>query len=303
MSRDRLIRAAGCLLWRRTPDGPGQLEVALVHRTRQQDWSLPKGKLMEGEAWAAAAVREVAEETGHEVVLGPPLPSQHYRVEDEPKTVAYWAARAAEGGFHPNGEVDELDWLAPEAARSRLSYPHDADVLDAFLALHTQLGTTDPDTLVVLRHTKAVKRSAWAGPDRERPLEARGVEDADALVPVLLAFGISRLHASDARRCLETVAPYAAAVAAPVAPEPDLSEESYERKPTLAAGRTHALLESGGRVLVCSHRPVIPAILTTALGHKEAVRAIGSGLPPGGMVVIHHVRGHVLAVERHELGD
>ena len=55
------VLAAGAVLWRPAPDG---VEIALVHRPRYDDWSLPKGKLDAGETMAAAAVREIEEETG-----------------------------------------------------------------------------------------------------------------------------------------------------------------------------------------------------------------------------------------------
>ena len=59
--------------------GPGRT-VLLVHRPKYDDWSFPKGKLDRGERAAAAAVREVEEETGLRVRLGPPLGSQRYPV-------------------------------------------------------------------------------------------------------------------------------------------------------------------------------------------------------------------------------
>ena len=62
------IRAAGAVLWR--PAAAGSLLVALVHRPRYDDWSLPKGKLDAGEHPLEAAVREVREETGFPATVG-----------------------------------------------------------------------------------------------------------------------------------------------------------------------------------------------------------------------------------------
>src|SRR3954465_9039491 len=58
------IRAAGGGGWgvRR-----GKVEVAIVHRPRYDDWSLPKGKLLDGEPELVGAVREVGEEIGAQV--------------------------------------------------------------------------------------------------------------------------------------------------------------------------------------------------------------------------------------------
>ena len=53
----RQVHAAGGIVER---DGL----IAVVHRPRYDDWSLPKGKLDRGESWEDAALREVREETG-----------------------------------------------------------------------------------------------------------------------------------------------------------------------------------------------------------------------------------------------
>ncbi|WP_037573951.1 NUDIX hydrolase [Phaeacidiphilus oryzae] len=126
-----LIRAAGVLLWR--PGADGSREIALVHRPKYDDWSFPKGKLDPGEDWAAAALRETWEETGLTVRLGARLPSTHYLSRGRPKEVRYWAAEPADGAFQPNPEVDELVWVSPGEALTRLTYPYDRALLIAFL--------------------------------------------------------------------------------------------------------------------------------------------------------------------------
>ncbi|MEI5033975.1 NUDIX hydrolase [Streptomyces sp. S1A(2023)] len=126
------VRAAGCVLWRRAPDGAG-VEVCLVHRPRYDDWSFPKGKLKRGEDPLAAAVREVLEETGHHCAPGDRLPTSRYPVDGRPKEVAYWAAEATGGSFTANDEVDRILWLTPDAARVRLTQPRDVRQLTALL--------------------------------------------------------------------------------------------------------------------------------------------------------------------------
>lgn len=126
------VRAAGTVLWRRAT--AGGLEIALVHRPRYDDWSLPKGKLKRDEDFAAAAVRETREETGMRCVLGASLPVSRYLVEGRPKEVRYWSAEALDGGFTPNDEVDRVAWLPPAAARHRLTHDRDRPLVDAFLA-------------------------------------------------------------------------------------------------------------------------------------------------------------------------
>lgn len=125
------VRAAGVVLWRAAPAG---VEIALIHRPRYDDWSLPKGKLKRGEDFAAAAVRETREETGLACDLGPPLPSTHYLVDGRPKEVRYWAAQAHAGDFVVNPEVDAMVWLPPATARDRLTHPHDRPLVTALLS-------------------------------------------------------------------------------------------------------------------------------------------------------------------------
>ena len=48
-----------------------------------------------------------------------------------------------------------------------------------------------------------------------------------------------------------------------------MSERGHRHKPDAAGERTTKLLESGGHVVLCSHRPVLPAILEAALGSER----------------------------------
>ncbi|MET9803006.1 NUDIX hydrolase [Streptomyces sp. NPDC006368] len=124
--------AAGCVLWRRAPEG---VEVCLVHRPKYDDWSFPKGKPEPGEDLLATAVREVLEETGHHCRPGARLPSVRYTLPDgRTKEVAYWEAESTGGTFTPTSEVDRVLWLPPSTAATRLTHPHDQPLLPAFLS-------------------------------------------------------------------------------------------------------------------------------------------------------------------------
>jgi 8-oxo-dGTP pyrophosphatase MutT (NUDIX family) len=125
---DRVVAAAGGAVWREGPDGG--TEVAVVHRPRYDDWSLPKGKLDAGEHALTAAVREVREETGLAPVAGRRSVQSCYPVPEGLKRVDYWVMRAGGGDFRPNDEVDELRWLAPAEAIPLLSYERDEALLE-----------------------------------------------------------------------------------------------------------------------------------------------------------------------------
>jgi 8-oxo-(d)GTP phosphatase len=195
--------------------------VALIRRPRYDDWSFPKGKLEPGEHVLTAAVREVAEETGVWPVLGRRLRPANYLSHGRPKHVDYWVGHPAgtPAPFAPNAEVDELAWLPLTAARDRLSYPHDVNLIDEFAA-----GPTSTTAFILVRHTSARDRRAWQRSghpdDLARPLTAWGRAQAERLGGVLACFGAARVVSSGARRCLDTVQPYARLTGAAVEAEP-----------------------------------------------------------------------------------
>jgi len=124
------VRAGGGVVWR---DGPEGRELLLVHRPRYDDWSFPKGKLDRDESYLEGAVREVNEETGLEVEVGPELsPARYIDGEGRPKKVRYWAMAVVGGAFEENHEVDEIRWFPLDQVAAQLSYHHDIDVLVSF---------------------------------------------------------------------------------------------------------------------------------------------------------------------------
>ena len=126
------VKASGGVVWR--PAVAGGVELAVVHRPRYDDWSLPKGKLDAGESWEQAAVREVDEEVGLACRLGPELPPVAYTDnKGRAKVVRYWLMQPqdARADFTPNDEVDVMRWVDPEAAAELLSYPHDVALVRA----------------------------------------------------------------------------------------------------------------------------------------------------------------------------
>ena len=120
---DAEVLAAGGLVLR---DG----EVAVVHRPRYDDWSLPKGKLDEGEDFEQAALREVEEETGLRCRLGRTLGDTSYKDrKDRLKLVRYFEMHPEGGEFAPNDEVDELRWVPLADAPTKLTYDFDKELV------------------------------------------------------------------------------------------------------------------------------------------------------------------------------
>jgi 8-oxo-dGTP pyrophosphatase MutT (NUDIX family) len=105
-------------------------EVALVHRPRYDDWTLPKGKLDPGESFEEAAVREVKEETGIRARLVRELPTTNYEVQGRQKIVRYWLMQVDDDSpFVVNDETDELRWVPLDEALRLLTYDRDRDVV------------------------------------------------------------------------------------------------------------------------------------------------------------------------------
>jgi 8-oxo-dGTP pyrophosphatase MutT (NUDIX family)/phosphohistidine phosphatase SixA len=282
------VTAAGAVVVRKGNGG----EVLLVHRPKYDDWSWPKGKQDPGEHIAATAVREVLEETGVEIRLDRPLLPQLYVVSGERlKTVHYWIGRVLGdpdvSQYVANAEIDDLGWFTFEKARSRLTYADDVGLLD-----QVESGHKRTSTLVILRHARATKRGTWKGRDEERPLTTVGRVQARSLIPVLSAYGVTRVISSDSMRCLRTVSPYARDHVLAIEAVPGLNE--VDSSQAAAASVVRSLLAEKENAVLCSHRPVLPMILTE-LGVSE------EPLSAGEMIVCHHRKGRVVASERYQV--
>jgi 8-oxo-dGTP diphosphatase len=275
------VVAAGAVVWR-----PGR-EVLLVHRPRYDDWSFAKGKLDPGECAAEAAVREVEEETGVRVRLGPPLPDQSYQVAAGRKVVHYWVAWATGdddvSAYRPNHEIDAVAWVPDDEAVRRLTYRRDREILAAAVPLRRRTRA-----LVVLRHAKALPRKSWDGDDRERPLDPDGHEQAQRLASLLDVWGVTRVVTSSSARCVQTVAPYADGAGRKVRATDALSEE--DATDAGVAEVVSRLLDRPEGSVLCTHRPVLPVVL-------EGVGVRPEPLPPAGFVVVHHRKHETVVAE------
>jgi 8-oxo-(d)GTP phosphatase len=274
-----VIEAAGGLLWRPGEQGT---EVALVHRPKYDDWSLPKGKLESGEHPLAAALREVEEEAGARVVVGRPLGAARYAIDGRPKRVQYWSLRWASGEFRPSDEVDAIDWVPIEKAADRLTPDRDVFVVQEFLR---DLRPTR--ACAVVRHARAGSRAAWKGPDDERPLDQTGREQARVLATLLTAYDVSRAVSADVRRCVDTLAPYAVVAGLTVDTDHLFSEAGYPAHPDRAATRAIEIIDAAGSVAICTQGGALPDLVV------EVCRRLGTtpeGMKPvrkGAVVVVH----------------
>ena len=249
------VLAAGAVLWR--PDtASGDPRIAVIHRPRYDDWSLPKGKVDPGETEPVAAVREILEETGQQAYLGRRLCRIKYPIPVGEKTVLYWAARANGGDFVPGKEVDQLLWLPAKEAAKRLTYPHDAKVVGRFMKK-----PIDTQTVLIIRHATAGRKARYHGDDRKRPLDRKGRAQAKSLVPQLMAFGASVLYAADRTRCVQTIEPLALKMDQPITVEPSLTEEAYADNPEAAHKRVLEIAALGGTPAICSQGKVIPYLI------------------------------------------
>ncbi len=286
----RDVRAAGAVVTRKggPKGGPKEWEVLLVHRPKYDDWSFPKGKLDPGEHEVTAAVREVAEETGLDVRLGPALAPQRYRMmSGRWKHVDYWTAKVVGSddvsGYRPNDEIDAVEWVPWQAAMTRLTYPYDRETLSEARPLRRRT-----HALVVLRHAKARSRVAWRKDDRLRPLLKLGEHQAERLVPLLAAFDVTSAHTSSSVRCVQTVRPYVDSTAWPARIYDELSEENASADAVVEL--VDALMHGSDGAVLCTHRPVLATVID-ALGVPDVELDVGA------MLVVHHRKGRVVATE------
>jgi 8-oxo-dGTP pyrophosphatase MutT (NUDIX family)/phosphohistidine phosphatase SixA len=265
------IRAAGGVVWRPATDHASNsaIEVAIVHRPRYDDWSLPKGKLGAGETLLEGALREVFEETGYRARPGRALGDVRYMKssngQSREKIVHYWAMEAVGGAFTPSREVDEMLWLSPEGAHALLTRNTDRDILDRFAA-----GPVRTGTVLLVRHANAGNKEEWEGDDDLRPLDEMGHDQADELVRLLSRFEVMKLVSADNLRCVQTLKPIADSIGLEIEENPVLSEKGYPGHEREAVELVRRLGDHDEAVAACTQRLVLPDLMRR-LGEEDGV--------------------------------
>ena len=256
-SRRPPVLAAGALVWRLKND---KLQVLVVHRPRYDDWSFPKGKAEPGESMVLTAIREVAEETGRQIVLGRYLGKARRRlVSGRKKRTLYWAAQVLPEAGPGEGlraavkpaskrEIDKVRWWKVKKAARKLTHADDKRLL-ARLVDWYESGQLQVHSLVLVRHAKAVSRATWGyGINSEitRPLVmGRGQAQARDVAALLSAYGVGELVSSPWKRCVDTLAPYAHGCGLDLRSDEAFTEVSALMAPELMQASFRDLLERG----------------------------------------------------------
>ncbi len=287
------VIAAGSVIWRKRDN---QIQIALVHRPRYDDWSLPKGKQDPGESLIACAYRETLEETNLKVSFGPYIGDIEYFVAEGLKKVYYWSARLADDSpeFHPNEEVDLLEWHSLQDAIEKSTRDSDREIIEKFVNI-----PFDSYPLIMLRHAKALEREEWQGEDEDRPLEQLGQQQARRMLSLYQVYGLTQIHTSDAVRCHDTVEQMAKALGIALTITNKVSEYTWKKNKEKAIDYAKDLIKINEPIILCSHNPVLPRMMEK-LTKKIDFDYPSNKLQPGESWILHHNGKKVVQIDRLE---
>lgn len=287
-----VIVAAGAVVWRKS--AKGITEIAIIHRPKYDDYSLPKGKIEPNESLISCAFREVFEETNLTTQFGPFLGEVEYFSPDGLKKVSYWSAKSIDEDsvFKPNNEVDQLLWSPLSKAIDKLTSETDKEIIGRFVN-----SFYDSQPIILLRHAKALARSEWPADDDDRPLDALGQTQASRLLSIYQVFNVKEIHTSDAIRCYDTVSPMAKALNLNLIVTGKVSESSFKKDKEKAFDYLKELLKADKSTILCSHNPVLPKLLTK-VSKKNDLTPDEDKLQPADAWILHRVGKDVLQVDR-----
>jgi 8-oxo-dGTP diphosphatase len=183
---------------------------------------------------------------------------------------------------------------------------------------HTHIPSRTMPTIELITHMDAGDRRLWTGDQDSRPLSELGRRQAAHITKALAVSPFDGLYSSPALRCRQTLEPLAAQLHLPITVVPELRESNGFQPPVgwafqksdamhdplggaYAAGRAWAALQqmigaSSGRVAVCSHGDIVPALVAFLIG------AFGLSLPAphnrrGGWYTLRFDRDRVSALQ------
>jgi len=285
----KVITGAGAVVIR---DGPAGPEVLLISTSQPGDWTLPHGKLEPDEYQPVCAVRIVVALAGVRIRLGVPL-GQIRRVENgRALRTSYWRARAISADQHgPKAGRGSFAWFPLSEAVHLVGEAEERSLIE-------HAGSwPDSTPILIVRHGKAMLRSAWSGRDQARPLTSRGRRQSQRLVGLLEAYDVTRLVSSTSIRCMKTLQPFAKLHRTEVVGWTTLTEEQAEKNlkavDKLVRRLVSETVESGAPMAISGHRPVLPTMLAPFGIANRPLR-------PATTLVAHlGPEGETLAVEHH----
>lgn|ERR1043166_5794476 len=128
-ANDRVELAAGGIVWRR---GTAEETVAIIHRNKHKDWTLPKGRPEPDESFLETATREAMEETGFKVEPASWAGTYTYLKNNQPKVVLMWHMYGEPEAYAhpaPKDEVAGRVWLPVSEAIGKLTHEAEKEFL------------------------------------------------------------------------------------------------------------------------------------------------------------------------------
>jgi 8-oxo-dGTP diphosphatase len=178
-------------------------------------------------------------------------------------------------------------------------------------------------TIELVAHLDAGDRSLWTGDQDVRPLSELGRRQAARLAEALAVAPFDALYSSPALRCRQTLEPLAERLGLPIAVVPELRETDGFLPPpgwqrinladacpdphggAYAAGRAWSAVRQiraaspRGRVAVCTHGDVAPALIAFLIG-AEALSPPPAHVRRGGWYTVR-LLGERVSVEHHDV--